>query len=601
MIGRPEAKASIRPIDVTVSPFTRLKTISGAQVRLRQGLWHQRMMTNHQVSLKHGFEMLAEGGNLHNLGMAGRTVIGEYHQRLASDSDVYKWVEAVAYFLATSEDQTIKDMLDQVIDLIVNAQDDDGYLMSYYQVQIPDSRWKDLAKGHELYCAGHLIQAAIAHHAATADDRLLNVANRLVDHIVGLFGVNRQEGTTGHPGIETALIELYRYTRRDDCLELAEFFLKQRGKYQFEGLDQQWVFQNHAPIEEQTTLVGHAVRQMYLVAGITDLYLESGDTRLLKTLMMQWDDMVRGKVYITGGLGQRHYREVFGDSYELPTDRCYCESCAAVGSIMWNWRMLLATGEARFADVIEQTLYNGFLSAGGIDGRHFFYVNPLMSRGQNVVAKNDHSSPWCRKIWHKTACCPPNIMRLLASLSHYLVTTSKDGIQIQQYASCSVQIEKRSIGNIQLDIQTEYPWDGHVSINVNCQSDIPWNLSLRIPSWCDEFDLFLNGQKLESAPEEGYVNVHRLWQAGDTLELKLAMKPVLMIADPRIDAVRGCVAIQRGPVLYCVEQCDCPAGVELQDIAIPCDPDFKTRWQPDLLGGIMTVEFNANLHERSQW
>ncbi len=598
--GPARISGSVCPVDVSHSPHARLRTASATRVGLNAGLWRQRATVNREVSLKHAYDMFEEAGHLCNLRLAAGQGDGEYCKGLATDSDVYKWIEAVAYELAHKSDVTLERLAHGVIETIMAAQMDDGYLMSFYQVVKPERRWMDIALGHELYCAGHLLQAAIAYHAATDDDRLLGVADRLVNHLVATFGEGRRSVTPGHPGIEMALVEFYRYTGRDDCLALARDFIDRRGRFAFDGVEP-WVFQNHAPVTEQSSLVGHAVRQMYLVAGVADLYLETGDGALLDVLQKQWREMVAGKIYITGGLGQRHHRETFGEAYELPSDRCYCESCAAVGGIMWNWRMLLATGEARFADLIEQTLYNGFLSAGGIDGKQFFYVNPLMSRGEPKDSGDDRSTPWHRKPWHKTACCPPNIMRLLASLEHYLVTTDDRGIQIQQYASCSIDTKTPASGAVRLDVETRYPWDGDITIAVDCSGNRTWSMTLRIPAWCENFKLSINGKSCNATNESGYVVLTRSWQSGDVVQLHLEMRTLQMVGDPRVDAVRGSVAIQRGPVLYCLEQCDCPTNVDLRDIVLADDPCFEAAWMADLLGGVVAIQLNGYQRLRRQW
>lgn len=592
--------SDVRPVNVSASPHVCLQTFSAASITLDPGLWAERSVVNRSASLIHAHAMFEAGGNLHNLRLAAGQVQGEYRPRLASDSDVYKWLEAVGYTLAQAPEATLEALAGEVIDLLLAAQAEDGYLMSYYQVLEPQRRWEDLTFGHELYCAGHLLQAAIAWDAGVGDRRLLQVAERLIDHIAGIFGPGRRAGTPGHPGIEMALIEFYRHTGRADCLALARFFLEQRGRVALPGVDP-WVYQNHAPVTEQATLMGHAVRQMYLVSGATDLYLETGQAPLLAALRRQWQDMVAGKLYITGGLGQRHFREVFGDAYELPPDRCYCESCAAIGGIFWNWRLLLATGDARYADVLERTLYNGFLSACGLDGRHFFYVNPLMSRGRSAEDTEVGTPSWQRNPWYKTACCPPNIMRLIASLPHYFFTSDPHGLQIQQYAACSASVTTAATGAVRLAVATGYPWAGEVAITVEAAERADWCLSLRIPGWCETFGLAVNGRPADEACQAGYVHLRRAWQAGDRIDLHLEMPVLRMVADPRIDAVRGCVALQRGPVVYCIEQCDCPQGIDLDDLQLDAHVPIENTWQPELLGGVVRLAFDATTRDRAGW
>ena len=327
--------------------------------------------------------------------------------------------------------------------------------------------------GHELYCAGHLIQAGIAFARATGDVTLLTIARRFADLIDEVFTGGAEPGTDGHPEIEVALVELYRQTGEQRYLELAGTLVDRRGHGQFAGgrfaLP---YYQDAEPVREARTIVGHAVRALYLAAGVTDLYAENGDEVLLQVMLAQWDDLVSGKTYLTGGVGSRHSGESIGESHELPPDLAYCETCAAIASIMWSWRLLLVTGEARFADLIERTLYNGFLSGTSLDGRSFFYVNPLQSPGGHA-----------RETWNPVACCPPNIMRLLASLGHYLASTSDAGIQLHQYTPSTIRAAAPGGEPVELRVETSYPWAGTVTVEVVEAPGTEWTLALRVPGW----------------------------------------------------------------------------------------------------------------------
>src|SRR5690606_21110932 len=399
--------------------YARWRQLPLNSVSLTGGFWAEWQNLNRRTTLQHGYQMLEKAGNFDNLRIAAGQKEGQFRGPAFQDSDIYKWLEAVAYELMTHPDPALQRQADEVIELIAAAQQDDGYLNSYYTIVEPDRRWSDLDFGHELYCAGHLIEAAVAYTRATGTTQLLNVATRFADLIADTFNPQAREGAPGHPEIEMALVELYRETGNRRYLDLAAYFIDQRGKSEMRGLG--WLkaedHQDRVPVRQEDVVEGHAVRAMYLNAGVTDLYLETGEQALLDAMQKQWRDMVTGKMFLTGGLGSRYEGEAFGDPYELPSDQCYCETCAAIGSIFWNWRMLQVTGDSRYADVIERQLYNGMLSGLALDGKHFFYMNPLLSRGG-----------YERQEWLGCACCPPNLMRLLASLGKYFATHDESGV-----------------------------------------------------------------------------------------------------------------------------------------------------------------------------
>jgi hypothetical protein len=466
----------------------------------------------------------------------------------------------------------------------------------------PEGKWSDLDFGHELYCTGHLIQAAIASKRATGDERLLEIALRLVGHIETVFGPGKKEEACGHPEVEMALVELARLTGENRYLKLAQFFVDQRGKKKMKGVGANGpeYHQDHVSVREAEGVTGHAVRQMYLATALADLYLESGEQALLETSSQLWEDMTKGKLYITGGIGSRYDGESFGETYELPADQCYCETCAAVGNFFWNWRMLLISGEGRYADLMERLIYNGILSSPGLNGTGYFYVNPLMLRDGHYVRLSanpdqEHTTS-SRPEWHSVSCCPPNVMRLIASLSNYFVTNDEAGIQIHQYSN--MEISSASSG---LVMETEYPWDGRIKITV-AESEIqPWKLSLRIPGWCQNVSLKVNDQEVNGSSRKGYMTIERTWKPSDVVEADFAMQPFFVEADPRVDSVRGCIAIQRGPIVNCLEEHDQPQGVNLLDVKIDPSQTLTSRWQADLLGGVVTVEGIGYQTNRSHW
>lgn len=555
------------------SPYARWRTLPLESVSLTDGFWFQWQNINRQVTLAHGYRMLEKAGNFDNLRLAGGSSEGRYRGQVFADSDVYKWLEAAAYELHRHFEEDLQKKVDQVIDLIEAAQRDDGYLNSYYQLVKPGERWTDIDFGHELYCAGHLFQAAIAHFRATGNTRLVEVSTRFADHIGLVFGPGKRSGAPGHPVVEMALVELYRTTRKQAYLDLAQFFIDERGQGKMRGLG--WVgpeyHQDRVPVREAIEIEGHAVRALYLTTGITMLYQETGERALLEALLRQWQDMVGTKLYLTGGLGARYEGESFGKPYELPPDQCYCETCAAIASIMWNWQMLLVTGQGRFADLMERTLYNGFLSGLSADGCHFFYMNPLMSRGSNN-----------RQEWYEVACCPPNIMRLMASLGQYFATYDATGLQIHLYGTGTINAKLPSGQDINLTMKSDYPWQGQVELTVQESSNAVWALKLRVPGWCTSAQVSINGQPMDNhLVDDGYLVLERTWKPGDVVDLALTIAPQFIEAHPRIDSVRNNLAIEYGPLIYCLEAVDIAA--DLLDIYLDSDAPLKTDWRDDIL------------------
>ncbi|OXY89556.1 glycoside hydrolase family 127 protein [Streptomyces diastatochromogenes] len=568
-----------------------------AVARIEGGFWAERRRVNAEVSLAEGPARLEEAGNLANFraaasphaegGTAPPGFAGDFQFQ---DSDVYKWLEAACWQLADTPDADLAAEVEAVVELIASAQREDGYLQTYYQLGAGEP-WTEPAWGHELYCAGHLMQAAVAHHRATGGERLLGVARRLADHIDSVFGPGKQvDAVCGHPEVETALVELHRTTGEKRYLDLARYFLDRRGHGSLSpGADrghdrdpgpEYW--QDHTPIREADEVTGHAVRQLYLLAGAADLAAETGDTRLRAALARLWRDMVTTKTYLTGGVGSRHDWESFGDAHELPADRAYAETCAAIASVHFSWRMALLTGEARYSDLIERTLFNGFLAGAGLDGRTWLYVNPLHRHARSHERPGDQSAH--RTPWFRCACCPPNVMRLLASLPHYVAATDADGLWLHQYATGVY-----GDAGFTVRVATEYPWDGTVTVTVEDAPAGPRTLALRVPAWCADHTLTVNGGSAEGRTESGWLRVTREFVPGDTVRLVLATPPRLTGAHPRVDAVRGCVAVERGPLVYCFEQTDQPGGLDPDGVALVPGAPLTVRSRPELLGGVSTV------------
>lgn len=564
----PDAHAALRP----------------AAARIDAGFWHARRETNARVSLPQGPGLLESAGNLHNLRLAAGTTRGEFQGAYPFvDTDVYKWLEAASWQLAEGGPAELAADVERIVSLVAAAQQPDGYLNTWFQLVKGGERYQDLRWGHELYCAGHLIQAAVAHHRTTGRPELLEVARKFADHIDSVFGPPGSgkplDGIDGHPEVETALVELYRETGERRYLDLAGYFVDRHGHGLLGG---EAYCQDRVPLREATNVEGHAVRQLYLLAAAADLATETGEPELRAANERLWQAMTTTKTHLTGGLGAHHDQEDFGDPYELPNERAYCETCAAIASVQWSWRMALLTGEARYSDLIERTLYNGFLAGVSLDGERWLYVNPLQVRDGHTDPGGDQSARRTR--WFRCACCPPNVMRLLASLEHYLASGDEGGLQIHQYVDGDYATD-----GITVRCETDYPWHGTIALVVEeAPADRPWTLSLRIPQWCREYRVRCGEETYDSPVTDGWLRLTRAWSPGDQVVLELGLEPRLTAADPRVDAVRGCVAIERGPLVYCLEQIDHPGG-GLDDVVVDTTRPLAVKHRPDLLGGVTTV------------
>ncbi|MBA2681264.1 MAG: glycoside hydrolase family 127 protein [Ktedonobacteraceae bacterium] len=584
-LSKSQATTSQRTVvvDTSRSPFARLRPLSLSDVRIYDAFWTPRLEINRTATIPFEYEQCESTGRLDNF----RRVIGRYEGpfqgRYFNDSDVYKWLEAASWSLATHPDPALEAQVDKTIELIAAAQDKDGYLDTYFTFERVPERWTNLPVLHELYCAGHLIQAAVAHHRATSSDSLLTVATKLADHIVATFGPTAHSGACGHPEVEMALVELARDTGDERYLREAQFFIEQRGHH-LPSMDGKAYDQDHAPIREQHEVVGHAVRALYLYSGVTDVSAEMGEQALEQALETLWDNFTERKVYITGGAGARYEGEAFGVDYELPNDRAYAETCAAIASVMWNWRLLLLKGEARFADMIETTLYNSVLSGVSLDGEVFFYQNPLADNGQHR-----------RQPWFTTACCPPNIARLFASLPGYLYSTSDAGIWTHLYIASTATTMLPNGQSITLEQQTNYPWDGEVELSVQIDAPSSFSLFLRVPAWAAGARMTINSEEFTQPIEPGsYVEIRREWQSGDVVHLSLPMEVRMLVSNSHVAPDYSRVAMMRGPLVYCAEQVDNP-GVDLANVVLPAQPAWETVERPDLLGGIRTIQTRALL------
>ncbi|NAZ76348.1 glycoside hydrolase family 127 protein [Kineococcus sp. T13] len=575
------------PAAPTAAAAVALHPVPLRSARITGGFWAERQGANRRQALRAGHEKLESAGNLQNLRIAAGQARGEVRGPIFMDSDVYKWLEAAGWEHGREPDEELLGWIREVTAVVAAAQAEDGYLDSVQQVRGKGERYVDLPWSHEHYCAGHLFQAAVAVHRGTGESALLDVAVKLADHLVATFGPGRVEEVDGHPVVEMGLVELFRETGTRAYLDLARWFVDARGHGIIETLHgkQPTYFSDRVPVREQTSPEGHAVRAVYLTAGAADVAAETSDADLLAALVRQWEGMLASKTYVTGGIGSRWDWEQFGDHHELSPDRAYAETCAAIGSVQWTWRLLLATGESRYADLVERTLYNAFLPGVSLAGTEYFYVNALQLR-HGAHAEEERSVAHGRRPWFDCACCPPNIMRTLSSLDAYLATSSEAGIQLHQYATGTIEANGAA-----LSVSTDYPWDGAVRVEVTDPGAGEWELALRVPGWAEGAVASVAGERLDAVPGE-YLRVRRAWAAGDVVELTLPMGVRVVEADPRVDAVRGCVVVERGPLVYAVEQADLPAGLVADDVRVRVAElrDAQAEHRPDLLGGVTLLQ-----------
>ena len=579
--------ASTVVVDTRNSPGALLRPVAVSAVAITGGLLAERRETNRTVSLRTQFEQIERTHRIDNFRRAAGKIDTDYVGVYFNDSDVYKWLEAAAWSLASTPDPELDALLDRVITEIGDSQRPDGYLNSYFAVDRADERWTnpDL---HETYCAGHMFQAAVAHYRATGKTSLLDIARRFADHIADRFGPE-DEGKRfwidGHEEVELALIELARATGETRYIDQAKYFIDARGHQRLPkpyGSRPKSYHQDHEPIRDTSEVVGHAVRQLYYTIGATDLTLERPEAALDGALGRLWESATERKMYVTGGFGARWEGEAFGDDYELPNESAYAETCAAIAGAMWGWRLFLRTGESRYLDVLERSLFNNVLAGLSEHGDHYFYQNPLEDDG-------DHR----RSEWFGTACCPPNVARTLASLPGYLYATDDaGGVYVTLYAENDAGIERPGADPIRISQRTSYPWDGAVTLRLDTPGSFA--LHLRIPRWVSQApSIRVNGQDVAvTATPAAFATIEREWRAGDTVELTLPMPVRRIAANPNVTEDGGRVALERGPLVYCVESVD-NGGRDVRMAILDPDGEIGDRWRPDLLGGVMTLSVPA--------
>lgn len=574
------------------------------EIILTSGFWERRQRINTLATLGHCEEWMERLGWLANFDrVAEGTTAPDRPGWCFSDSEVYKLMEALAWEYGRTGDQEADATLHRLTARVARAQDPDGYLNTCYGHGDQEGRYTDLENGHELYCTGHLLQAAVARARTVGlDDPLVEVARRAADHVCDTFGNHGRQQICGHPEIEVGLAELSRALEEPRYLEQSRIFLERRGRGTLRGdrvPSGSPYFQDDVPIREADAWRGHAVRALYLVAGAVDVAVETADDELLAALERQWEHTVSRRTYLTGGMGSRHQDEGFGEDWELPPDRAYCESCAGIASVMVSWRLYLATGEVRYADLIERTLYNVVAVSPGTDGRAFFYANPLHQRipalEQEGVGLSPRAESGVRAPWFDVSCCPTNLARTFASWQTFSAGVGEGGVTLLQYSSSTVRASLDDGRIFGFEVRTDYPDDGLIRVRITDAPSGKVGLRLRVPDWAEGAELQEGGTRRRVDP--GFAVVERRFVRDEEILLHLPMKARLTWPDPRIDAVRGCVAVERGPLVHCVESIDLPEGVGLDDVLLdprvaPYERAGQVRARGVLLPGDRSVSWS---------
>jgi DUF1680 family protein len=590
-----------------------LKPVAFTEVQINDSFWLRRMETNRKVTIPFAFKKCEETGRIDNFAKAGGLMPGKFEGLRYNDSDVFKIMEGAAYSLSLHRDPELEKYMDDLIAKVAAAQEEDGYLYTTRTIDpenpaagAGEERWSNLGSSHELYNVGHMYEAAAAYYQATGKRSFLDVALKNADFIAEVFGPEKRRGFPGHQEIEIGLVKLYRITGDEKYLNLAKFFLDERGQEKhkkmfpessaFSIYNQDWYLQAHEPVVEQDEAVGHAVRAAYMYSGMADVAALTGDEAYIKAIDRIWENVVSKKLYLTGGIGSRHEGEAFGDDYELPNATAYNESCAAIGNIFWNHRLFLLHGDAKYIDVLERTLYNGLLSGISLSGDLFFYPNPLESDGKYKFNQGEAT----RKPWFDCACCPGNFARFLPSFPGYVYAHTDDSLYVNLFVESKgkVEIGKNSVN---VEQRTTYPWSGNVKITVEPERELEFSVYIRIPGWArnepvpsdlysfldqskEKITLKVNSEALEPEIAEGFARIRRRWKKGDVIELALPMPVQMVIANEKVKDDLGKIALQRGPLVYCFEEADNKGGVFNR--YLPDDLEFEIEFKPDLLGGI---------------
>lgn len=567
---------------------TSVKPVSFDKIHMNDKFWAPRLETHARLTLETCIAQTRDSTErINNFAKAAGVLEGKHEGIYFDDSDVYKAMEGIAYSLINNPNPEYEALLDEWIELIAGSQQPDGYLNTYYTLNHPDERWTDMEK-HEMYCGGHMIEAAVAHYRATGKRTFLDVAIGFADYLDSGFGPGKRHWVPGHEEIELALVKLYHVTGEKKYLDLAHWLLEERGHGHGQGRiwdREHWgpvYCQDDVPVSEISEIKGHAVRAMYLFTGMADVAAVKDMPEYTAALERVWKDVVYRNMYITGGIGSSGSNEGFSKDYDLPNKTAYCETCASIGMVLWNSRMNLFSQDAKYVDVMERSLYNGVLAGWSLDGDLFFYVNPLESDG-------DHH----RRRWYGCACCPSNVARFIPSLGSYIYLAGEKDIFVNLYAGSETKVYLENT-EVKLIQKTRYPWDGEVDIEVNPANPAEFSLHLRIPGWCKGFDLHVNGKPIETLSlKKGYIRLKRTWKPGDRVQLNMKMPVEVVAADPRVTENNGKRAIQRGPLVYCIEAIDNPS-IDLDAMVLRSSTQFEIRQAKGKLEGMTQIEGSYN-------
>lgn len=567
--------------DIKEQPLKMIEQIDFSHVKINDNFWSPRLSKHVSATLPVCIDQIEnQTGRIRNFENAAKGE-GEHSGIFFDDSDVYKALEGMAYSLINNPDPEQEKKADEWIDKFAAAQQPDGYINTFYTLTGLDKRWTNMDK-HEMYCAGHMIEAGVAYYQATGKRKLLDVCIRMTDHMMSQFGPGKRHWVPGHEEIELALVKLYQTTQEQKYLDFAYWLLEERGHgHGTMGDEGKWdpvYYQDIVPVRRLTDISGHAVRCMYLYCGMADVAALKNDTGYIAAIDRLWDDVVHRNMYITGGIGSSRDNEGFTEDYDLPNLDAYCETCASVGMVLWNQRMNQLTGDSKYIDVLERSLYNGALAGISLGGDRFFYVNPLESKG-------DHH----RQEWYGCACCPSQLSRFLPSIGNYIYASSDDALWVNLYIGNTGQIR---IGetDILLTQETDYPWDGSVKLTISTSQPLEKEIRLRIPNWCKTYDLSINGKRINVSEEKGYA-VIKDWKSQDVIALDMDMPVEIVAADPHVKENFGKRAIQRGPLVYCMEEIDNPEYFD--QIQLSPSTTFQTAFVSDILNGIKTIKTNG--------
>lgn len=559
---------------------TSLKKISQvdfSQVEIHDHFWSPRLEKHTTATLPVCIDQIEnKTGRIQNFENAAKGE-GKHSGIYFDDSDVYKALEGIAYSLINHPNPDLEKKADEWIDKIASAQQPDGYINTYYTLTGLENRWKNMDK-HEMYCAGHMMEAAVAYYKATGKRKLLDVSIRMADHMMSIFGFGKLHWVPGHEEIELALVKLYQITGEEKYLDFSNWLLEERGHgYGSKGDEGKWnpeYYQDVVPVRQLESISGHSVRCMYLYCGMADVAALRHDTGYVKALNRLWDDVVLRNMYVTGGIGSSRHNEGFTDDYDLPNLEAYCETCASIGMVYWNQRMNQLTGDAKYVDVLERAMYNGALAGVSLAGDRFFYVNPLESKG-------DHH----RQAWYGCACCPSQVSRFLPSVGNYVYGVSDHALWVNLFMGNTAKI---NMGNQEITInqETDYPWDGKVKLTINAANPIEKELRIRIPGWCNEYSLSVGDKSINVKLDKGYAVINN-WKPKDEIILNMVMPVETVAADPRVKQDIGKRAVKRGPLVYCMEEEDNPT--DFDRLQISSSTLFAVINEPDMLGGIKMI------------